>query len=111
MPRPVMRVEKNCPFLTFPSTVSRESALKPMDGTAAGESTGSATSTPWSEGPPEHDAMPERRTADNIAIVLILSFMGANISIIEQFESVVDKGVEKLVEKNGRLWKKMEKYS
>ena len=85
--------------------------LKPIEGTAAKVSAVSTALTSRSDGPAEHDAKPHKRAADNIAIVLILSFMGAKISIIKQFERLVDKGVEKLVEKNGRLWKKMEKYS
>jgi len=56
-----------------------------MDGTAAGTSTGSTTSASRPEGPPEQDEMLARRAADKIAIVLILSFMGANISIIAEF--------------------------
>jgi hypothetical protein len=37
--------------------------------------------------------------------------MGAKIHIFAEFESAVYKVVEKLVEKNGRLWEKTEKYS
>ena len=38
-------------------------------------------------------------------------FHGAKINIFAEFETHVENLVENLVEKNGRMWEKMEKYS
>jgi hypothetical protein len=38
-------------------------------------------------------------------------FHGAKINIFAEFEMPVEIHVENLVEKNGRMWEKMEKYS
>ena len=37
-------------------------------------------------------------------------FHGAKINIFAEFETHVENLVENLVEKNGRMWEKMEKY-
>ena len=86
MPKDVIKVEKYCPFLTFPSRTSRPSGLKPKGCDTVVVSACSKAPFEASEAEFPHETNAAERSSrievKTISYLLILNFMGAKIHTI-----------------------------